>query len=155
MSWIGKGVKGSVILIRPVLVGCCLQSAFCCSLQAQQESKAHTEHTQYTHTEHTHTHTHMMTAKRQSVTYICASAASKTACNLLVPSQKQCKLHHEEWVVSANGTGGVERGAEGGKMGAAGRWLRRLAYSCAISRLTKHIIFAHFYGNEWIVECFA
>lgn len=115
MSRIGKGVKGSVILIRPVLVGCCLQSAFCCSLQAQQESKAHTEHT---HTQNSHsTHTHMMTAKRQSVTYICASAASKTACNLLVPSQKQCKLQHEEWVVSANGTGGVEWGAGRGKMG--------------------------------------
>lgn len=52
-----EGVKGSVILIRPVLVGLCLQAAFCCSLQAQQKSKAHTD-TPRTHIVHRHTHTH-------------------------------------------------------------------------------------------------
>lgn len=73
MSRIGKGVKGSVILIRPVLVGCCLQSAFCCSLQAQQESKAHTEHThtQNTHTQNTHsTHTHTYDDSKTTVSHV-------------------------------------------------------------------------------------
>lgn len=152
MSRIGKGVKGGVILIRPVLVGCCLQSAFCCSLQAQQESKAHTEHT---HTQNTHTQsTHIHDDSKTTVSHVYLRLCSlKNRLQLAGAKPKTVQT-------SARGVGCVSQwnwrsDAGRGKMGAAGRWLRRLAYSCAISRLTKHIIFAHFYGNEWIVECFA
>jgi len=65
---------------------------------------------------------------------------------------KQCKLGHRPTTMTPRSRGSWDPELELAKreLGAVG-----LAYSCAISRLTKHIIFAHFYGNEWIGECLA